>query len=134
LKFINYDILIIIINENQGGTNGQFFRTNLLILKYGYDVTIEIHDTYTLILLSATTHKLHIHTTNDCLNVLITGDFQYYRIDKKYRWERAIVGENYLMDCKYELGRIKAIMVVILNIDLPLEIICLELYQAIVDL
>jgi len=82
----------------------------------------------------ATVHiETEIIATNNLLNVLISKDFQYYRINDKYGFQKVIMGRNYYDDYKYVPNQIKIIMDLTLTwIDFPLDLLFNELYEALI--
>jgi len=99
-----------------------------------YSKQMAIYDVSTLRLLCFTTCDLDILGTNNCLDILVTKNFEHYCINRNHCFEKINVGKNYVSDNRFVLGRIGTIMEIMLNIiDLPPEILCIELYRIVID-
>jgi len=96
---------------------------------------IKIYNSNSFDFLAAIDRCTIFRAFNYQLNVLIGEDLECYRITEDYHIYKVKVGENYVTDIDYLPLQIMIVMDIIVQvINLPYEILCIELYQTILKL
>jgi len=103
-----------------------------LVLVFTYIRQLRVYDAESLIWITNIKYDFEIVAFNNQFEIIISRDMQYYRINND-GLEKVNFGQNYLIDCKWVPKKIKTIMDIVLDVlDLPNEISCIELYQAVI--
>jgi len=110
-----------------------FVLGNILLIIHKTDQKCSLYDVEMMNLLDIIQLNILVIGVNNLFNILITDDFQYYRISKDYCLKKAVIKQNYTIDHKYTFNKINIIMDIILDIiDLPLELLNIELYRYVI--
>jgi len=110
--------------------NKMFVLNNYLLVLSNNECVI--YDVGLLNLLVTINIHIEIIGTNNMMNVLISDNWKYYRIDQNYSLKKVNIGCNYHDDHEYMSNIIKILMDEIFNvIDLPIDVLSNELYQII---
>jgi len=112
--------------------DNKYVIDNYLLISLTYGYWLRIYDVTTLKLLAKIPNSLKIMGVNNLLNILITEDFRYFRVNTEYNLEQIKIGYNYVTDDDMVPHVIRIVMdLTLILIDLPIEILCIELYQEI---
>jgi len=125
----NECLVIDILNYNFK----KYIIDGYLLIINNINQQVSIYDIGTLKLLFSQNYNLDIVGVNNVLNVLITADLLCFKINDQFQFVKANIGLNYAIDCDMISMRIKYLMDIVFKlVDLPPEILNIELYQQIV--
>jgi len=119
-EYISYRHKIYVVNGNA-----------FIVCKEECQIYVYNIDTLKLIAIVST--NLKIIGANNHFGILITEGFKYYKFNDVGCFENCNVRYNYVIDRIHVYGIVKFVMDIMLEIiDLPDEILCIELYQAMI--
>jgi len=119
------------IISNQNMKNYKWVVDSYLIVCFEDNKQMNIYEIKKLKLLRTTFGYPNIVGVNNQLKVLVTSDLQFFAVNDKHCLVQVNFRGNYLIDYNYLPNQIKFITNCLLDsIDLPLDILCYELYMA----